>query len=173
MQRRFENVKRIGRRIGLTAENSYLLAIFLALLIVSLVIGGYYVILRPQPEPYSTIYLLDLQRQASDYPQVLVENLNSTFRVYTCVENHLGGTQNQTYQVQVKITQDLSVFPVTGQPVNVYDLSLADGNTWSELVTITQNDVGSYWVVFELYKIVDGALVFTHNYCVLSIQVIG
>jgi hypothetical protein len=116
---------------------------------------------------------LDLQRQASDYPQVLVENLNSTFSVYTCVENHLGGTQNQTYQVQVKITQDLSVFPITGQPVNVYDLSLADGNTWSELVTITQNDVGSYWVVFELYKIVDGALVFTHNYCVLSIQVIG
>lgn len=173
MLRLFENVKRIGRRIGLTGENSYLLAIFLALLIVSLVIGGYYVILRPQPEPYSTIYLLDLQKQAADYPQVLIENLNSTFSVYTYVENHMGGTQNQTYQVQIKVTQDLLTFPVTGQPVKVYDFSLADGNTWSELVTITQNDVGSYWVVFELYKIVDSALEFTHNYCVLSIQVIS
>jgi len=173
MQKLFENVKRIGRRIGLTGENSYLLAIFLALLLVSLVIGGYYLIFRPQPEPYSTIYLLGPQKQADDYPQVLVENLNSTFSVYVCVENHLGGTQNQTYQVQIKITQNISTFPVTAQTVGVFDLSLADGNTWSQQATITQNDVGSYWVVFELYRIIDGTLVFTHNYCVLNIDVIS
>lgn len=173
MRIRFGNVKKIGRRTGITGENSYLLATFLALLIVIVIVGSYYVILRPQPEPYNTIYLLDAQQQAVNYPQVLVKDLNSTFGVYVNVENHLGGIQNQTYQVQIKITQNISTFPVQTQIVYAYDLSLADGNTWSKLASIEMNNVGDYWVVFELYENIDEDLLFTQNYCVLNIQVIN
>jgi uncharacterized membrane protein len=173
MRIRLESVKRIGKRIGLTGEKGYLLAIFLALVLVSVVIGGYYIVFRPQPEPYNTIYLLDSQKQADNYPQVLVANENSTFSIYVNVENHMGGIQNQTYQIQVKITQNISSFPVPTHPIYVYDLSLADGDTWSKLATVTENNVGSYWVVFELYQNNNGDLVFTQDYCVLNIEVIS
>lgn len=173
MQIRFGNVKKIGRIIGITGENSYLFAVFLALFIVIVVIGSYYVVFKPQPEPYNTIYLLDAQQLAVNYPQVLDRNLNSTFSVYVNVENHLGGIQNQTYQVQIKITQNISTFPVQAQIISAYDLSLADGNTWSKLITIAMNDVGDYWVVFELYENIDGDLWFTQNYCVLNIQIVS
>src|SRR5450759_5397132 len=124
MRIRLESVKRIGRKIGLNEEKGYAVAIFLALIIVSATVVGYYVAFRPQPEGYNTIYLLDSQKKAVDYPEVLVANQNSTFNVYVNVENHMGGTVNQTYQVLVKITPNLSGFPVDTQPIKTYDISL-------------------------------------------------
>ena len=172
MRIQLESVNRIGKRIGLTGEKSYLLAILLSLIIVSLIIGGYYIVFRPQPEPYNTIYLLNSQKQAEDYPHVLIVDQNSTFSVYVNVENHMGGIRNQTYQIQVKISQSLLSFPVSNEPIYVYNLSLSDGDTWSNLVTVTENNVGSYWVIFELYQNNNGVLVFTQDYCVLNIEVI-
>jgi hypothetical protein len=66
MQIRLESAKRIGRKIGLDDEKGYVVAVFLALLIVSVTIIGYYVVLRPQAEPYNTIYLLDANKKAVD-----------------------------------------------------------------------------------------------------------
>jgi uncharacterized membrane protein len=134
---------------------------------------GYYVWLRPQAEPYNTIYLLDSQKKAVEYPQVLVANQNSTFNVYVNVVNHMGGPDNQTYRVLVKITSTLTGFPVDGQPIKTYDLSLKDGDTWQVSAVIKQNQVGSYSVVFELWHLnqVSKAYEFTPNYCVLKIQV--
>ncbi|MCL5949395.1 MAG: DUF1616 domain-containing protein, partial [Candidatus Bathyarchaeota archaeon] len=88
MRIRLESAKRIGRKIGLNEEKGYAVAIFLALIIVSATVLGYYVVLRPQAEPYNTIYLLDAQKKAIDYPEVLVANQNSTFNVYVDVVNH-------------------------------------------------------------------------------------
>ena len=89
MRKLLESVKRIGRKIGLDDEKGYAVAIFLALIIVSAIVAGYYVVFRPQAEPYNTIYLLDANRKADDYPEVLVANQNSTFIVYVNVENHM------------------------------------------------------------------------------------
>ncbi len=64
-------------------------AIFLALIIVSATVVGYYFVLKPQAESYNTIYLLDAQKKAVDYPEVLVANQNSTFNVYVdCRKSH-------------------------------------------------------------------------------------
>ena len=60
---------------------------------------------------YMTIYLLDGQGQAVDYPEVLVSGQNSTFTVQVVVENHMGNTTD--CQVLVKTTQDLSSIPVS------------------------------------------------------------
>jgi len=169
MQKRFASVTAIGRKIGLNDESGYAVAIFLALLIVSATVIGYYVVFRPQAEPYNTIFLLDAQKKAFDYPGTLVANQNSTFRLYVNVVNHMGGTDIQTYQVQVKISPN----PSGTQSEKTYNLSLKDSETWQDSASITLNQVGSYSVVFELWQIKNGALILTPNSCVLNISVIS
>ena len=173
MRIRLESAKRLGRKIGLNEEKGYAVAIFLALLIVSVTVAGYYVWLRPQPEPYNAIYLLDSQKKTVDYPGDLVVNQNSTFSVYVNVVNHMGGSGNQTYRVLVKIASTPANFPVDAQSIQTCDLSLKDGDTWQNSVVITQNQVGSSSVVFELwhYNPDSKAYEFTPNYVVLNLQV--
>ena len=177
MQIRLESVKKIGRKISLNDEKGYAVAIFLALVIVSALVVGYYVEFPPKPSGYSTIYLLDSQNKAVNYPQVLVANQNSTFNVPVTVENHMGGTVK--YQVLVKITDNLSSFSVNVQPAETNNMTLGSGQSWQKSVTVTENQVGSYSVVFELwqYNPDSGAYQFTNNnvnnYCVLNIQVVS
>ncbi len=172
-----EHATRSGRKIGLNDEKGYAIAIFLVLLIVSAIVAGYFLVLKPQPAGYNTIYLLDNQKKAVDFPATLVANQNSTFNLWIGVVNNMGGSGNQTYQVLVKITPNLSDFPVDAQPTQTYDLSLANGATWQNKVTITQNQVGSYWIVFELWHYNADTNVkgyqFTHDYGVLNVQVVS
>ena len=112
---------------------------------------------------------LDANKKAVDYPEVIVADQNSAFNVYVNVVNHMGGTENQTYQVQVKIASNHS----GTQPSKLYDLSLRNGETWQDSASITLNQVGSYSVVFELWQIKDGVLQLTPNSCVLNISVIS
>lgn len=174
MRIRLESAEKIGRRIGLNDDNGYLVAILLALIIVSSIIAGYYLVVGPQPEAYNTIYLLDANSEAVDYPEVLVVNQNSTFNVDFAVTNHMGNLENQTYQVQVKVTEHTSTFPLDSQPIEIYDFTLKDDDSWSNYATIMQNEVGSHSVVFELWWFNQDSQTyeFTHNYCVLNIEVI-
>jgi uncharacterized membrane protein len=173
MRKLLESVKRIGSKIGLDEEKGYAVAIFLALIIVSATVAGYYVVFRPQAEPYNSIYLLDANRKADDYPEVLVANQNSTFSVYVNVVNHM--TTSSSYQVQVKIEKSLTTFPVDTQPSQTIEIDglKNDGIPVEKTVTITQNTPGRYSVVFELWQYKEGTLEFTQNYCVLNIQVIN
>ena len=172
-----EKTKKFGRKIGLSDEKGYAVAVFLALIIISAVAVSYFVFFRPAPAGYSTIYLLDSQNKAADYPSVLVANQNSTFNVPVTVVNNMGGTVQ--YEVLVKITNDLTTLPVNTQPIEAYNLTLGNGQSWQKSVTVTENQVGSYSVVFELwqYNSDSGAYQFTNNnvdnYCVLNIQVVS
>jgi hypothetical protein len=47
MRIRLESAKRIGNKIGLNEEKGYVVAIFLALIIVSATVLGYYFVLKP------------------------------------------------------------------------------------------------------------------------------
>ena len=174
MLKRLGSVMHIGKRIGLSDEVGYAVAVFIALIIVASTIAGYYLIYRPQPEPYNTLSILDANNQAIDYPHTLVHNQNSTFSVYVTVENHMGGTSSHNYQVQTKITQFYKGSPVDIPPVDTYDLSLVDGSYQQHRITLTENTVGSYTVVFELYLVNgDGSLEFTgYNNCILDIEVV-
>jgi len=173
MQIQFERVKGIGRKIGLNDDKGYVVAIFLALVIIASFLTGYYVLFKPAPSGYSTIYLLDSQNKAVDYPQVLVTNYNSTFNLPVTVVNNMGWTVQ--YQVLMKITNDIVSSPVNVQPIAAYNMTLSNGQSWQKSITFTQNQVGSYWVVFELWKYNPeaGAYQFTYDYCVLPIQVIS
>ena len=174
MQKRFASVTDIGRKIGLNDDAGYAVAIFLALLIVSSAVIGYYAFLAPQAESYNTIYLLDANKKAVDYPEVLVADQNSTFNAYVNVENHM--TKSANYTVKVKIVEKLpAIFPIDTQPLQVYETgSLShNGKPWQTTATVTENTIGSYSVVFELWQQDGGSLLFTHNFCVLKIQVVN
>ncbi len=168
-----ERVKQIGRKIGIDDEKGYRLAVFLSLIVVIIVIAGFFVneTFIAKPPGYSTIYLLDANHKAEDYADVLIANQNSTFSVYACVENHNSTTEN--YQVQLKITQSLSTYPLTSvQPTQVFETgNLGSGKTWQNQVTITENQTGKYAAVFELYRHTGDGLVFAYNYCVLNFEV--
>jgi len=177
MRIQLERAKNIGEKIGLNDDKGYLLAIFLALIIIASLLLGYYVIYKPKHEGYSTIYLLDAQNKAVDYPQVLVANQNSTFTVSFAVVNNMGWTTQ--YEVLVKITNDLTTVPVDAQPVGNYTMALGNGQTWQKTATITENQPGNYWVVFELWLYNTNPNVMAYqfnpyaNYCDLPIQVIS
>ncbi len=179
MRRRLESVTDIGRRIGISDDKGYLAPVLIALVIVAAIVAGFYVyyiyVIHPEPEPYNNISILDAQKQAVNYPDVLIANHNSTFSVYVNVENHMN--KEQTYQVQTKITKNLPAnFPngLQATPVNTYDFSLASDVTNQQLVTVTENTVGNYAVVFELWQMDNsGTYVFTNDYCVLNIEVIN
>ena len=174
MRKRLGSVMGIGRRIGLDDETA--LPVFLALVVVAAVVAGFYffVIAPPPSEPYNTMYLLDSQKQANNFPEVIVANQNSTFSVYVDVTNHMN--TNQTYQVRTKITTSFILTPQQGvvvAPVNTYDFTLEKDKTYENSVTITENTVGTYTVVFELWRSDGSAYVFTQDYCVLNIKVIN
>lgn len=175
MQKRFASVIAIGRKIGLNDEIGYAVAIFLALLIVSATVIGYYAFLAPPAESYNTIYLLDANKKAVDYPEVLVADQNSTFNVYVNVENHM--TKSANFTVKVKIVENLpAIFPIDTLSTPVYETgSLSNnGKPWQTTATVTENTIGSYSVVFELWQHKDnGSSFFTQNFCVLKIQVVN
>jgi uncharacterized membrane protein len=143
----------------------------LALIVVTAVVAGYFVssALNP-PVGYSTIYLLDENQTAKDYPEVLVTSQNSSLNVWLAVENH--HPDAVAYRVEVKIAETLSTYPQNVTAIQTYETgAVASQGSWSNMVTLTQNTPGEYAVVFELYKLEGDTAEFTHNYCVLNIEV--
>ena len=105
----------------------------LALLIASILLGVYYVAVRPDQEGYMTIYVLDSQKKAISYPELLVNGENSTFSVYVDVENHMGN--DTECQVLVKVTSDMNpTFPVYGvNAMQTFSGTVKDGDTWENI----------------------------------------
>ena len=173
MRIQLERARSIGKKIGINDDTGYIVAIALALIIIASMLAGYYLLYKPAPEGYSTFYLLDSKNNAVNYPQLLVANENSTFSVPIAIVNNMGWTTE--YQVQIKITTDLVSYPVDVAPTAVYNATVANGATWHQSISVTENQPGNYWVVFELYTInpADGTLKFTYDYGVLPINVVS
>ncbi|MDR1993672.1 MAG: DUF1616 domain-containing protein [Nitrososphaerota archaeon] len=167
MPKLFEVIK-----TGLDEEKGYVIAVSLALIIVAAVVAGYYLLGNHTPEEYNTISLLDQQKQAVNYPELISVKQNSSFSVYVTVENHMNTVQK--YMVQTKITKTLPAnFPngLQIEPANTYMFSLPPSETNQKLVTVTQNTPGNYAVIFELWRDLGTSYEFTQNYCVLNIQI--
>jgi uncharacterized membrane protein len=163
-----------GKIQSLISNKGYTIAVALALIIVSSLLIGYYLIsILSPPEGYSTIYLLDYQqKKAVDYPELLVVNENSTFKVWVVVENHMG--TRQSCEVLQKVVADMiPSFPVEADAQNSYAQTIENGEVWETLAEVSINEPGSYSVIFELWVYDEaGALEFSHNYCVLNIEVV-
>lgn len=151
-------------------NKGYIISIGLVLILVSSLVLGYYLVTHlAEPEGYTIIYLLDFsQKKAIDYPELLVTNFNSTFKVWVDVENHLGRAIDGN--VSLKITDaPIANFPVDVNSTHVYPiLNLGREQTWETEAIVTINKPGNYSVVFELW--ISGE--FSHNYCVLNVEVV-
>ncbi len=173
MPRRFESVTAIGKKIGLDDEKGVLAAVFIALIVVASTVAVYYYFFGPKPEPYNSVSLLDANGKATDYPEVLVADQNSTFTVYVQVGNHMN--QDLNYEVRAKMTQNVPVNIPNGLDVPsiaTIDFTVRNGETGQAPLTVTENQVGSYVAVFELWQANgSGDYVFTGDYCLLPIEV--
>jgi uncharacterized membrane protein len=156
----------------LSDDKGYVIAIVVALFIVSYLLLSYYFVYRPIPEGFSNISLLDTDHKAVNYPELLVLGHNNTFSVYVNVENHMGKAEQ--YKVLVKTTQNLEVLPINATAINTYEKTVAEGERWSTLSTVTLNQTGYYNVVFELYIYNPDSSTYrfdNYNIGVLNIQV--
>jgi uncharacterized membrane protein len=160
---------------NLKTENGYIKAVAITLIVVCcIIVGGYLINLYinpPAPSGYNEMYLLDTQNGANNYPQVLVANQNSTFNQQISVTNKM--TDTQKYQLQVKIVQDTTSFPVDAPANSTIQFSLESGKSWSSQVPVSINTPGTYSVVFELYTGNGENVVFTNNFCVLHVTVVA
>ncbi|MHA2408314.1 MAG: DUF1616 domain-containing protein [Candidatus Ranarchaeia archaeon] len=166
-------MRKLGKSLKLNDNKGYTVAVVIALIFVSSLLIGYYFISRLPPEGYTTIYVLDQQKKAIDYPDLLVINENNTFDVWVGVENHMG--ERQSFEVLQKvITDTIPSFPVDADVESKYARAIENGETWETEAKVTINEPGSYSVIFELwtYDAEAGALEFSYNYCVLKIEVV-
>ncbi len=144
----------------------------IALVLASVLLGYYYVALRPAQNGYMTVYLLDTQKKAANYPELLVKGENSTFSVYVEVENYRNTTQN--CQIQVKVTSDMNPsFPVPVNATQTFSGTVQSGAVWENLATLSLNQAGKYMVVFELWTSNEaGVFESSGDFCVLNVQVV-
>ncbi len=143
----------------------------IALVLASVLLGYYYVAIRPAQNEYMTVYLLDTQKKAANYPELLVNGENSTFSVYVEVENYRNTTQD--CQVQVKVTSNMNPsFPVPINSTQTFSGTVQNGVVWENLATLSLNQAGKYLVVFELWTSKAGVFEFSGDFCVLNVQVV-
>jgi uncharacterized membrane protein len=164
----------VGRAFSLKEnKNAFAVTVAISLLLASVLLVTFYVLDRPKQNPYMTIYLLDSNHRASNYPEFTVAGVNSTFSVYVDVENHMVRTVGGA-QVQVKIVNDTNLtFPLEVNATQTFTETVEDGETWENIATIALNEPGNYLVAFELWipAADSGVLQFSGNYCVLNVRV--
>jgi uncharacterized membrane protein len=163
-----------GSTFNLKIEKSYIIAIAIALIVVSCITVGY-ILTRPTPTSgYHEMYLLDAQNGGNNYPAVLIANQNSSFNQQVFVTNKM--TLAQDYELQVKIVRDTISFPVDATASNTIQFTLNQDESGSSQVPISMNTPGTYSVVFELYAKDNGSTanyVFTNIFCVLHVTVVA
>ncbi len=167
-------MRNLGRNLNIKSDKSaYTIAVAIALLLASVLLVTYFVTLQPVQNGYTTIYLLDSQKKAVDYPEFLVAGVNSTFSVYVDVENHNGAEINA--QVLVKVVSGTNpTFPVDANPTLTFNGTVKDGATWENVATVSLNEPGNYSVVYELWTSNQNAVAqFTGNQCVLNVRVVA
>ncbi len=158
-------------------EKGHIAAVAIALVVVSGVVAGYFVLNQQGVYGYTQMYLLDAQNSADNYPQVLVANQNSTFNQQVYVANNLSDPKDPLkewgFQLQVKIVKDTVSFPVDAAADKTIQFSRKTNESWNSEVPISINTSGTYSVVFELYSKNGEEYVFTNNYCVLHLTVVA
>jgi uncharacterized membrane protein len=167
-------MKRLGRNLDVkNNKNAYAIAVAISLVLASVLLVTFVVFERPTQKPYMTIYLLDSNRKAADYPEFVVANVSSTFSVFVDVENHVGHTVNGV-QVLVKVTNGTNpTFPLDVNATQTFTGTVQDGATWENIATVSLNNPGNYLVAFELWTPIQGtgAMQFSEDLSVLNVQV--
>ena len=134
---------------------------------------AYIALTPPRKEGSTSIYLVDLNKMAVEYPQFLVIGENNTLSVWVGVQNFLGNTANCSVYVKI----DNGIIPTNPSPketVKSFEKVLMNKETWEFPVSLTLNQTGLHRVIFELWLFDDfeNDASYSSNWCSIWLEVI-
>jgi hypothetical protein len=140
-----------------TDEEKMILVAFLSALII---IAGLlvYVSLTPAPqENFVSIYILNSEKKAYNYPELLILGKNNTFGLWVGVENGMNRIEYGIVQVNIANAS---------QPEETafsFERILLNRETWEIPLTMTLNKTGVYRITFELWLYDEMRAIFNSN----------
>lgn len=153
-------------------KNNYALSITVALTIAFILLIYSYITFM-KPNGFVSLSVLDQQKEAKNYPELLVIGENNTCRLWIVVENHM--EKSVSCKVLLKITDmPIQSIPLQMEYNGSYSRMLSRGEKWEEPVDLSFNKRGDFHLVFELwiYNEKTGEFEFSDNFCVLNLKVI-
>ena len=139
--------------------------ITVAILAAIIILAGLlvYISLTPAPqETFVSIYLLDSEKKAENYPQLLVLGKNNTFLLWVGVENFMGRIEYSSVLVKVD-NETGQADPSPLEPVYRFEKVLLNKETWEFPITMTINQTGEHKVIFELWLFNELENVFSYS----------
>jgi len=153
-------------------KNDYALSITIALAIASVLLIYSYIAFM-KPNGFISFSILDQQKEAKNYPELLIIGENNTCHLWVVIENHM--EKSISCKVLLKITKS----PILSMPLPIegnisYDVVISNGEKWEEPIEFVINETGDFHLVFELwiYDEKTGEFEFSDNFSVLNIKVI-
>lgn len=153
-------------------HNNYTLPVTIALTIASILLI-YSFIIFVKPNEFISFSILDHQKEAKNYPKLLIIGENNTCHLWVVIENRM--ERSISCKVLLKITKN----PILSMPLPMegnasYDMAISNGEKWEEPIEVAVNETGDFHLVFELwvYDEKTGRFEFSNDFCVLNIKVI-
>lgn len=141
--------KYFGQIMNFSDQNVHIASMLIALIVVSTLLVYSYISINKNNE-YINFYILDQNKRAERYPEVVILGKNNTFTVWVVVENYMRSTLNG--KVLLKITnKTISTFPVPVEPIQSICLEINSSMSAEAPVEITLNVRGRFSLVFELW----------------------
>jgi uncharacterized membrane protein len=151
MEKKIKRTQKGTKSVSYSSEEKTIILTILVALVIMVAILVYMVFFTPaQKEPFTSIYLLDSEKQLENIPKTVVLGENSTVSLWIGVENRNDTTIE--YSVQVSLDEGNSAEESDStEPVGCFNRTLANGETWEFPVTISIDQPGSNTVIFELW----------------------
>ncbi len=153
-------------------EKTVIVAVMAAIIVLAGLLA--HASLSPAPqESFASLYLLDSEKKAEKYPQLLVLGENNTFMLWVGVENFMNRIEYASVLVKVDNGSGL-IDPSPGEPVKRFEKVLLNKETWEFPLVLTMNQSGEQRMILELWLFNELEEVFryTGNWCTTRFDVI-
>lgn len=163
--------KYLTKMAKLSDKNVNIVSIILALSVVTALLVYSYISLRKTDE-FISLYILDSQKKAENYPEFLVIGQNNTCQLWVVIENHM--EREVSCKLQLKITNTpISALPASTEANKSYEATIKGGNRWEIPITITMEKPGNFHIIFEVwvYDKETDKFEFSNIYTVLNVEV--
>ena len=146
MEKKIKRTEKDAKSVSYSSEEKTIILTILVALVIMGAFLVYMVFFMPaQKEPFTSLYLLDSEKQLENLPETVVLGENSTFSLWVGVENRNDTTIE--YSVQVSLDDGNS----SAELIGCFNRTLANGETQEFPVTIGIDQPGSNTVIFELW----------------------
>jgi uncharacterized membrane protein len=146
MEKKIKRTEKDAKSVSYSSEEKTIILTILVALVIMGAFLVYMVFFMPaQKEPFTSLYLLDSEKQLENLPETVVLGENSTFSLWVGVENRNDTTIE--YSVQVSLDDG----NISAELIECFNRTVANGETWEFPVTIGIDQPGSNTVIFELW----------------------